>query len=95
MAIRVLERLACCRTSTRAYLTFAGLPAPQAGRAVHGHDARNDVSPPLRDQGRAALGSPDKDPKVRLQVLEDAGRSNVAFTTGILIGIGETLEERA
>ncbi|MDX6340035.1 MAG: synthase, partial [Trebonia sp.] len=46
-------------------------------------------------KGEAHFGSPDKDPKVRLQVLRDAGRSNVAFTTGILIGIGETLEERA
>jgi FO synthase len=40
-------------------------------------------------------GSPDKEPAVRLRVLEDAGRSNVPFTTGILIGIGETHEERA
>src|ERR1700761_903408 len=46
-------------------------------------------------RGEAHFGSPDKDPKVRLQVLRDAGRSHVAFTTGILIGIGETLEERA
>ncbi len=45
-------------------------------------------------KGAPHFGSPDKDPKVRLQVLEDAGRSNVPFTTGILIGIGETLEER-
>ncbi|WP_049570582.1 bifunctional FO biosynthesis protein CofGH [Streptomyces sp. SBT349] len=40
-------------------------------------------------------GSPDKEPAVRLRVLEDAGRSSVPFTTGILIGIGETYEERA
>jgi FO synthase len=40
-------------------------------------------------------GSPDKEPAVRLRVLEDAGRSNVPFTTGILIGIGESYEERA
>jgi len=45
-------------------------------------------------KGGPHYGSPDKDPKIRLQVLEDAGRSNVPFTTGILIGIGETLEER-
>src|SRR6201999_3197548 len=45
-------------------------------------------------RGEAHFGSPDKDPKVRLRVLEDAGRSNVPFTTGILIGIGETLAER-
>jgi FO synthase len=46
-------------------------------------------------KGGPHFGSPDKDPAVRLRVLEDAGRSNVPFTTGILIGIGETLEERA
>ena len=46
-------------------------------------------------KGGPHFGSPDKDPKVRLRVLEDAGRSNVPFTTGILIGIGETFEERA
>jgi FO synthase len=40
-------------------------------------------------------GSPDKEPAVRLRVLEDAGRQAVPFTTGILVGIGETLSERA
>ena len=48
-----------------------------------------------RDQGGPHFGSPDKDPAVRLRVLEDAGRVDVPFTTGILIGIGETLAERA
>jgi FO synthase len=47
------------------------------------------------EKGQAHYGSPDKDPAVRLRVLEDAGRSNVPFTTGILIGIGETIEDRA
>jgi FO synthase len=47
------------------------------------------------DKGGPHFGSPDKDPQVRLRVLEDAGRSNVPFTTGILIGIGETHAERA
>jgi FO synthase len=47
------------------------------------------------ERGGPHFGSPDKDPAVRLRVLEDAGRSNVPFTTGILIGIGETLAERA
>ncbi|MEU3468189.1 bifunctional FO biosynthesis protein CofGH [Streptomyces sp. NPDC006687] len=40
-------------------------------------------------------GSPDKEPAVRLRVLEDAGRSSVPFTSGLLIGISETYEERA
>ncbi|HEY0698273.1 MAG TPA: bifunctional FO biosynthesis protein CofGH [Micromonospora sp.] len=39
-------------------------------------------------------GSPDKEPAVRLRTLDDAGRVNVPFTTGILIGIGETPAER-
>jgi FO synthase len=47
------------------------------------------------EKGGPHFGSPDKDPKVRLRVLEDAGRSSVAFTSGILIGIGETRRERA
>ena len=46
------------------------------------------------EKSGAHYGSPDKDPAVRLRVLEDAGRSSVPFTTGILIGIGETLSDR-
>lgn len=46
-------------------------------------------------RGEAHFGSPDKDPAVRLQVLEDAGRLSIPFTTGLLVGIGETLAERA
>jgi FO synthase len=40
-------------------------------------------------------GSPDKRPAVRLRVIEDAGRLAIPFTTGILVGIGETARERA
>ncbi|GAB3407557.1 bifunctional FO biosynthesis protein CofGH [Flindersiella endophytica] len=47
------------------------------------------------ERGGPHYGSPDKDPDVRLRVLEDAGRSSVPFTSGILIGIGETHLERA
>ncbi|MFE3458818.1 bifunctional FO biosynthesis protein CofGH [Nocardiopsis aegyptia] len=47
------------------------------------------------EKGQAHYGSPDKDPAVRLRALEDAGRSNVPFTTGILLGIGETVADRA
>lgn len=43
----------------------------------------------------AHVGSPDKDPKVRLRVLEDAGRHAIPFTTGLLVGIGESLQDRA
>ena len=46
-------------------------------------------------KGLAHYGSPDKDPEVRLRTLTDAGRLSVPFTTGLLVGIGETLAERA
>jgi len=48
----------------------------------------------FEDPHGAHYGSPDKDPAVRLRVLEDAGRLTIPFTTGILIGIGETPAER-
>ena len=38
--------------------------------------------------------TPDKLPSLRLKTIEDAGKLGVPFTTGILIGIGETLEDR-
>ncbi len=46
-------------------------------------------------RGEVHHGSPDKDPAVRLQVLADAGRLSIPFTTGVLLGIGETDEELA
>jgi FO synthase len=47
------------------------------------------------EKGGVHYGSPDKDPAVRLRVLEDAGRSRIPFTTGVLLGIGENDAERA
>ena len=47
------------------------------------------------EKGQVHHGSPDKDPAVRLQVIEDAGVARVPFTTGILVGIGETVRDRA
>ncbi|MGB3769997.1 MAG: bifunctional FO biosynthesis protein CofGH [Rhodococcus sp. (in: high G+C Gram-positive bacteria)] len=49
----------------------------------------------FEEKGQAHYGSPDKDPEVRLRVLTDAGRLTVPFTTGILVGIGETIRDRA
>lgn len=48
----------------------------------------------LTRRGGAHFGSPDKLPAVRLQMLEDSGRLSVPFTTGLLVGIGETRSER-
>jgi len=52
------------------------------------------VSARLLRKGEAHHRCPDKVPDKRLATIETAGRLKVAFTTGILIGIGETLEER-
>jgi FO synthase len=49
----------------------------------------------LSEKGGPHFGSPDKVPAVRLRTIEDAGRLSIPFTTGILVGIGETLRERA
>ncbi|QCB52970.1 7,8-didemethyl-8-hydroxy-5-deazariboflavin synthase [Rhodococcus sp. PAMC28707] len=49
----------------------------------------------FEEKGQAHYGSPDKDPEVRLRTLTDAGRLNIPFTTGILVGIGETIRDRA
>jgi FO synthase len=46
------------------------------------------------EPGGPHYGSPDKEPAVRLRVLEDAGRCAVPFTTGVLLGIGENYAER-
>jgi 7,8-didemethyl-8-hydroxy-5-deazariboflavin synthase CofG subunit len=49
----------------------------------------------FEEPGQVHYGSPDKDPDLRLAVIDDAGRERVPFTTGILVGIGETLRDRA
>jgi FO synthase len=52
------------------------------------------TSPRLLEKGGPHFGSPDKDPEVRLETMRVAGKLAVPFTTGILIGIGETRRER-
>src|ERR687896_2263344 len=48
----------------------------------------------LRDDLVAHQGSPTKDPALRLQTLEAAGELRIPFTSGILVGIGESEEDR-
>jgi 7,8-didemethyl-8-hydroxy-5-deazariboflavin synthase CofG subunit len=52
------------------------------------------VSTRLMRNGLAHFKAPDKVPALRLRTIEEAGKLSMAFTTGILIGIGETFEER-
>jgi FO synthase len=52
------------------------------------------ASPRLLRVGGAHWKAPDKVPSLRIRTIESAGQLSMAFTTGILIGIGETQEER-
>ncbi|MBE1590303.1 bifunctional FO biosynthesis protein CofGH [Nonomuraea angiospora] len=95
MAIRVLEETGLLPHLNPGVLTWRDLQrlkpvAPSMGMMLETTSRRL-----FEEKGEAHYGSPDKDPAVRLRVLEDAGRTNVPFTTGILIGIGETVEDRA
>jgi FO synthase len=52
-----------------------------------------NVSPRLRASGGVHQWAPDKDPKRRMKMIEEAGGLGIPFTTGILLGIGETPAE--
>ncbi len=52
-----------------------------------------NVSPRLMEPGMPHHDCPDKDPAARLETIETAGRLSIPFTTGILVGIGETPAE--
>ncbi len=54
-----------------------------------------NVSPRLRGRGQVHQAAPDKDPALRMRMIEEAGELRIPFTTGILLGIGETPAERA
>ena len=53
-----------------------------------------NLSDRLMRLGNAHDNAPDKKPALRLRTMEEAGKLHIPFTTGILIGIGETWEER-
>jgi len=53
------------------------------------------ISPRLRARGGVHQWAPDKDPAVRMRTIAEAGEARVPFTSGILLGIGETPAERA
>jgi FO synthase len=53
-----------------------------------------NISVRLMRDGLPHTDAPDKVPSLRLRTMEEAGKRAIAFTTGILIGIGETMEER-
>ena len=95
MAIRVLEETGLLPHLNPGVLSWQDFQRLKPVAPSMGMMLETTASRLFTEKGAPHFGSPDKDPAVRLRVLEDAGRSNVPFTTGILIGIGETLAERA
>ena len=95
MAIRVLEETGLLPHLNPGVLSWQDFQRLKPVAPSMGMMLETTASRLYTDKGGPHFGSPDKDPAVRLRVLEDAGRSNVPFTTGILIGIGEMMTERA
>ena len=54
-----------------------------------------NISPRLRARGGVHQWAPDKEPSRRIRMIDEAGDEKIPFTTGILLGIGETPAERA
>ena len=95
MAIRVLEETGLLPHLNPGVMSWTELSrlkpvAPSMGMMLETTSRRL-----FETKGLAHHGSPDKDPAVRLRTLDDAGRLSIPFTTGLLVGIGETLTERA
>ena len=95
MAIRVLEETGLLPHLNPGVMTWSELSrlkpvAPSMGMMLETTSRRL-----FETKGLAHYGSPDKDPEIRLRTLDDAGRLSIPFTTGLLVGIGETLTERA
>src|SRR6201996_9605833 len=95
MAIRVLEETGLLPHLNPGVMSWSELSrlkpvAPSMGVMLETTSRRL-----FETKGLAHYGSPDKDPEVRLRTLADAGRLSIPFTTGLLVGIGETLTERA
>nr|WP_040622485.1 MULTISPECIES: bifunctional FO biosynthesis protein CofGH [Mycobacterium] len=95
MAIRVLEETGLLPHLNPGVMSWSEMArlkpvAPSMGMMLETTSRRL-----FETKGLAHYGSPDKDPAVRLRTLTDAGRLSIPFTTGLLVGIGETLAERA
>ncbi|WP_067821249.1 bifunctional FO biosynthesis protein CofGH [Actinomadura kijaniata] len=95
MAVRVLEETGLLPHLNPGVMSWRDLQRLKPVAPSMGMMLETTATRLFSEKGGPHFGSPDKDPAVRLRVLEDAGRVNVPFTTGILIGIGETVAERA
>jgi len=94
MAIRVLEETGLLPHLNPGVLNWEEIQRLKPVSASMGMMLETTAARLWSEPGGPHYGSPDKDPAVRLRVLEDAGRSAVPFTTGVLLGIGEDYAER-
>jgi FO synthase len=95
MAILVLEETGLLPHLNPGVMSWAEMSRLKAVAPSMGMMLETTSTRLYETKGEAHYKSPDKDPAVRVRVLEDAGRLSIPFTTGLLIGIGENLEERA
>ena len=89
----VLERTGLLPHANPGVMDGAALDKLRESNASVGLMLEN-VSVRLMRDGLPHANAPDKVPALRLRTMEEAGKRSIAFTTGILIGIGETMEER-
>ncbi|MGY1842263.1 bifunctional FO biosynthesis protein CofGH [Modestobacter sp. SYSU DS0875] len=94
MAIRVLEETGLLPHLNPGVLSWEEVQRLKPVAASMGMMLETTATRLWSERGGPHFGSPDKEPAVRLRVLEDAGRSAVPFTTGVLLGIGEDYAER-
>jgi FO synthase len=94
MAVRVLEETGLLPHLNPGVLSWQEIARLKPVAPSMGMMLETSASRLWSEPGAVHFGSPDKDPAVRLQVLADAGRQSVPFTTGVLVGIGETPRER-
>ena len=93
-AIAVLEQTGLLPHLNPGVMSFEELSRLRPVAASMGMMLETSATRLFTEKGQVHFASPDKDPKVRLRTIEDAGRLSIPFTTGILVGIGESLLER-
>jgi 7,8-didemethyl-8-hydroxy-5-deazariboflavin synthase CofG subunit len=93
MSELVLEKTGLLPHANPGVMDRAALERLKDSNASVGLMLENASARLMRD-GLPHANAPDKVPSLRLRTIEEAGKLSMAFTTGILIGIGETMEER-
>lgn len=94
-AIAVLEETGLLPHLNPGVMSFEEMSRLRPVAASMGMMLETSSSRLFTEKGEVHFGSPDKDPALRLRTIEDAGKLNIPFTTGILVGIGEIIAERA